>query len=218
MKLKDEIAELAFTIRHNPRNEATELRIRYLADRHGDWVIEAIINKLTVGTPGTFPQSLQDVYRESPAKSCLRHAETIVASLDAVLDDYEKPPAILISTISELIPADFYRIPQDARLSIVEADVWSYWLQGFTISDIALLVFKRNGEPYHSRSLRKILRRAQGKVWNCPVLGWRTCLAEDVARGRRRCTPPAYVSWVEVVQGRRRHGEPSPSPTDREPV
>jgi hypothetical protein len=181
--------------------------VRNLAQNYGDWVPEALADLLTQDVEGTYHQGEQDrlLKCRHPAELTSQHVGASPASLPIALTDLDAdadPPepawSGTISYLLDLIPTDFRRIPGEARLTRVEAEVWRFWLQGKTACQIAEWVIKGNGSRYGIRMIRHILHRAREKVEHCPYVGWRTCLLEDICRGRYSQSPNK-VSWAELL-------------------
>lgn len=197
---------LARRLIENPQDTDAELCIKRMERRYGDWVVDLLVDCMTKGTEGTYPQTLQDKFRtHGQGSGDEATAQRIpVASL---IEDGEDGAELsgnsyLISMISDLTPSDFYRIPSEARLSHIERQVWGFFVRGYSVPRMveAELIVKKDGECYRLNSVYKILHRAQEKVLDSPSIGWRTALAEDIARGKDGYHPPARVSFVEVCR------------------
>lgn len=202
------IRRLAERMMETPSDADTENSVRRLAEEKGEWVFDSIVDHLTKGAEGTYPQALQDRFRRRAddhlvVANCstrlpIVSLEALQQSCHSLLQgDVSTQP--MFTMLSELTSADFYSIPREAHLTRVEREVWEYYLKGKTCDEIAQYVCKDDGSLYRVNSIRKILHRVQEKVWNCKAIGWRTAMEEDIHRGKHGHYPPARISWVEVA-------------------
>lgn len=198
--LDEKITELAARILADPQNPQLEAEIDHLASLHGDYVKEAITDRLTANGNGAYSQHMQDMETRSKYATEISGAQRLPMVLIGSLPSYfETPHLELAKLISSLVPADFYQIAREARLSRTESEVWDYFLQGYEPGDMVPFVAKHGGGHYTIRSMCSILERTREKVRNCPSLGWRTCLAEDIHRGKHQRLP-LTVSWSEIMR------------------
>ena len=179
--------QITALVRRIERHEAPDpdAEVAALVADHGAWVLEAITDALTAGGQDTYSQSLQDKLADKNLEMSPEDWRRLpIASLEL-----GQPGPSLLVLLADLVPADLAAIRREALLTPVEYDVWRYWLDGYGVPRIATWVRKHNGSSYATYSVRLILQRAQAKISQCPSLGWRTCLAEDIARGRIRRIP-----------------------------
>lgn len=190
---------IALRIKGGEPSRTVEPDVIALADRYGEWIFDAITDVLTASTDGTYNQAVQDALRKRGAKT----SRLSVVSLDGLPDYMHLATIGTVELLADLVPADFNRIPKDAGFSPVERDVWAYWIGGYSVNDMAKWLTKRNGAPYSPNHIYKIVKRTLGKAWNCPWMGWRTAMAEDIGRGKHPNLPDR-ISWAEVVRAERK--------------
>ena len=195
--LDDEIADLTIAIKANPSDEKLEARIAELCRQHGDRVYELIADQLTAGLDGAYSQRRQDKSNQSRFATEIASTGTIpIVFLATLPNSIQLLDQQMLDLVSELIPSDFHRLPLDARLTLTESEVWGYFIHGYDVVAMAALVQQCRYTP---KAIEVILDRAKSKVYRCPWFGWRTCLAEDIHRGKHS-HPPNTVSWCEVLR------------------
>ena len=174
------ISELVKRIQAMPEDPGLDRKIEALAARCGEWVMDAIADQLTDGSRDSIsPWKASNLLGVGIQSSPLQAGPIFVTEwLENGMD--------LVDVLRELVAGDFYKIPREAHMTRIEAEVWGYWTQGRNVGWMLLWVHHPNGVPYTRQGLAAVLKRTCEKVRNCPWLGWRTCLAEDIARGKHR--------------------------------
>jgi hypothetical protein len=199
---RDELDLDGLAARIQDGDPTAEAELCAQAKRHGEWVFDAITDRLVAGDPNCFSQSIDGMIgdrRQTMMGAELGLGTSVrVLSLDSLCCKDQLFLPALVNVLTELVPPDFRAIPGNARLSAVEREVWMYWLRGHDTEEMTRWILQRDGNPYLPASIRAILRRARQKVWNCREIGWRTALAEDRARGRH-AYPPERISAADIM-------------------
>lgn len=205
-KLLDDLADRIRSCESETQRRELDRETRQLALQHGDWVYDAISDRLSVGED-TYSQDLQDWYRTTRACMLISRAQhgpnlpvALVGNNPELLEALRLSMGVL-EILSSILPVDFHRIRSDAQLSPIEFDCFYYWLRSYTPKQMAQWLVKPDGTAYKYRSIVAILRRTWRKIQYCPSVAWRTCLAEDMARGRN-AEKPRYMSWSDIVATR----------------
>ena len=193
--------DLARRIAESPSTPELEAEARELAKRYGDWVTDAIIDKLTGGN-GTYSQTLQDrLNRNAQPHEITSNGSVPINLIDSI--DALAAEISVIDTLNQLVAADYYRIRRSAKLKGIETTVWYRWLACYSAEMIAREL--SDAETfYDSVAVISMLKKICEKVANCEMLAWRTCYAQDLSRGNNS-VPPTYISWQEIVLEARRH-------------
>lgn len=201
--LLDDLAQRITDCDDDELRTALDRETRELAISAGEWVYDALNDRLT-GDGDTYSQDLQDWYRTT--RACFISRTQSAANLPVSLmgDDPEMLDSLRMSMgvleiLGSILPADFRRLRRDAKLSQIEYDCFYYWLRSYTPKQMAQWMVQRDGTPYKYRSIVAILRRTWHKIQYCPYVAWRTCLAEDIARGRN-WHRPNYMGWSDVIE------------------
>jgi hypothetical protein len=157
------------------------------------------VDKLTSGGD-TYGQGLQDWLSKTVQVQIAANGETLPVIYDGLLTQDEQIAFDqIMDLLNQIIPVDFHSICRAAKLSRLQADVWNYFLRGYTPQAMSCWMRKPDQARYTSKHLREVLVATLRKVWECPAIAWRTCMAEDIARGRF-AVPPQYISWMRIVQ------------------
>lgn len=189
--LTSTLRELAQRILKHPGDQGLDRELQALVATHGEIVYEILTDTLVANTPGTYSQQDQDRALRWHRPAELRPPTQLPIILLSNLPNYlELSDRGIVDLVADLIPSDFFVLGKEARLTWIEWQVWDYFLMdGYKIAQIAQLLTKRDGTPYTERAIRYALERAKFKIRRCPSLGWRTCLLEDILRGKHDQPP-----------------------------
>ena len=182
-EVREKVKLLAKRLAEDPADHGAELDVERLRKQYGEWIYTALVDAMTEGTEDCLPQ--QNESMPGLVVDCTRFCEI-------------KNDSALTGFLSDLTQKDFECIPSEARLNVIERQVWEYSLEGKDANAICELIVNRQGLPYHPNSVRRIIASVRDKVWSTPSIGWRTAMAEDVHRGPT-AHPPARVSWLHVA-------------------
>jgi len=200
--LTSTLRQLAQRILKHPGDQRLDAELRVLVAAHGDIVYEILTDTLVANTPGTYSQRRQDEVLRWRHSAELSPTDQLPIILFSNLPNYlEFSDRGIVELVADLIPSDFFMLGKEAHLTRIEWQVWDYFLMdGYTIAQMAQLLTKHDGSSYSERAIRYALERAKFKIRRCPSLGWRTCLLEDILRGKHDHPPDRVRCLIALTR------------------